>query len=673
MTHLPTSPIDLDDILREIRNSLLLHPARSGAVKVVVELETGEQLTVLEIDTRCPQPTKPALPLRHRPVPLAQAATSSVQGDDGPVDDHSANWGQLHTQQSLLQRCNQQQQRIAELEQRLQQVQLELHQQARSLSGSPAAPNGDRAPLSPAPSTDDDSSSGSSTSDSPHRSSGGDTDEDGFGLDDGPVAMTDDADDASPSSSSCPPAPNDSTAVRKSQRSKTHVERWSPPTKQDVPRRTAEPTSSRKKRRTRRHQRSHHDDGERSICSDTESMEVDTVDSHDGDDGADDDDAVEAAALVAKLREGFDKRQTVALDSLSKESIVSLRQQVLDEAGDRAASIPGQITSLISTSTSLRMVGYYLRGILAHRLKFTSQNCYKRLARDTLGIKSPADIAAYPNLYEFVQHHYPDLATATIETWLENPIFSADITWTEWKRYLTKQGRPIIDAALQQFKASVAPFQDWMELGWVEIYDDEKLGEQGVRALRDIHMPVSKAKKAQRDLEAFISVVAADLHSAGPEFVKVKDSGQQVDPEYLIQVDQHRVFDARHHWIGKINHLPMPRCNLRMAGNGKVVQINPITAGEALTLDYGVDYWVYQVTGLDLSEWLSEGNSACQRGRMDLFTRMHESVLDYSKLLQEKWARSLSSSSPAVDREALLVDLEDYLDTYHCVRPAGTS
>jgi hypothetical protein len=141
------------------------------------------------------------------------------------------------------------------------------------------------------------------------------------------------------------------------------------------------------------------------------------------------------------------------------------------------------------------MVGYYLRAILVHRLKFTSQNCYKRLARDTLGIKSPADIAAYPALYELVQHHYPTLTSATIDVWLEDPIFTADITRTEWKRYLTKQGRPIIDAAVQHFDTAVAPFQDWMQLGWVEIYDDEKLGGQGVRALRDIHMPACRPRR----------------------------------------------------------------------------------------------------------------------------------------------------------------------------------
>ena len=187
------------------------------------------------------------------------------------------------------------------------------------------------------------------------------------------------------------------------------------------------------------------------------------------------------------------------------------------------------------------MLGYYLRAILAHRLKCMSQKCYKRLARDTLGIKSPTDITAYPALYELVQHHYPTLTSSSggVEVWLESPIFTADITWTEWKRYLTKQGRPIVDAALQRFKDTTAPFQDWLQLVCVEIYDDDKLG-QGVRALRDIHMPTSKAKEAQRDVAASISVVAADLHCADPECVLDKDAAGGVDPVYLVQLDRHR-------------------------------------------------------------------------------------------------------------------------------------
>ena len=176
----------------------------------------------------------------------------------------------------------------------------------------------------------------------------------------------------------------------------------------------------------------------------------------------------------------------------------------------------------------------------------------------------------------------------------------------------------------------------------MEVYDDDKLG-RGVRALRDIYMPASMAKGAQRDVAASISVVAADLHCAGPECVLDKVAEREADPMYLVQLDKQRVFDARHHWMGKINHLPMPHCNLKATGNGKLVQIKLIRADEVLTWDYGMDYWVYQVTRLDASEWLSEGGSACQRGRTELFTRMHQSVLDYSVLLQKRWFTALGT------------------------------
>ena len=308
------------------------------------------------------------------------------------------------------------------------------------------------------------------------------------------------------------------------------------------------------------------------------------------------------------------------------------------------------------------MVGYYFRAILVHRLKQSSQS-YQRLVRETLCIKSTADIAGYSGLFDCIHYHYPTLAMADIETWLITPAFLADLTWTEWKHYLSKQGRPIIDAALQQFHAEIAPFQDWMQLGWVEIYDDDKLVGQGVRALRDIHLPKSKAKQGQRNVAASISVVAADIHCADPKMVFAKDATVGVDPVYFLQLDQQRVFDARHHWIGKINHLPMPHCNLKLTGNGKLVQIKAIAAGDSLTFDYGMEYWVYQVTGLNASDWLSEGGTECQRGRMGLFTRMHDCVLNYSRLLRERWAKSLLSSSTAVEREGVLVELEECMES----------
>lgn len=198
----------------------------------------------------------------------------------------------------------------------------------------------------------------------------------------------------------------------------------------------------------------------------------------------------------------------------------------------------------------------------------------------------------------------------------------------------------------------------------MEIYDDEKLGGQGVRALRDIHLPTSRTKQAQRDVVASVSVVAADLHCADPELVLVKgDPKLEADPVYLVELDRQHVFDARQHWVGRINHLPMPHCNLKLTSSGKLVQIKPIQSGEALTFDYGVDYWVYQLSGLELSDWLVGGSSVpCDRGTLDLFRRMHECVFDYTDLFKCDWVKRRPTVWTELERELWMVNLTEYID-----------
>ena len=390
-----------------------------------------------------------------------------------------------------------------------------------------------------------------------------------------------------------------------------------------------------------------------------------------------DDEEVEVSTLVGQLKEAYEHRTTVSIDAVSSHTLLQMTQGALSYGTEEPQpstlqQCAVQITSLINTSSTLRMLGYYLRAALAHRLKQTSSRNYSRLARDALDIRSSADIAVYPAFFELIRKHCPTIAAAaasggavcatTIEEWLREPLFMADIGWRSWRRYLSKQHQHVLEEAVQRFVVSIEPYKDWLQLGWVEVYDDERLGGQGVRALRDIHMPSGAGKKRQRDVAASVSVVAADLHCAGPEYIRSKEHAREDDGIYHIQLDRQRVFDARHHWVGKLNHLPMSQCNLRLTGNGKLVQIKTIQAGDAVTLDYGMDYWVYRITGLDVTVWMAEGEVECQRGRTALFTRMHQTVSDYTDLLRQKWTRSLSSLSSAVEREGLLIELEEHLD-----------
>ena len=250
-----------------------------------------------------------------------------------------------------------------------------------------------------------------------------------------------------------------------------------------------------------------------------------------------------------------------------------------------------------------------------------------------------------------------------IEELLRQPIFTVDICWSDWRRYLTKPHRHIIETAFQRFASSIRPYQDWMQLGWVEVYDDEQLGGQGVRAVHDIHLPMKHGGKSRaQDIDASISPVAVDLACAGSELLLAADDPQvQADPTYMVQLGR-QMFDGRRHWMGKINHLPSRHCNLRLDGRGKLVQTKEIKAGDVVTFDYAMEYWVRRVTGLDVSDWLSERHTVSMRMRHELFTRMHRSVHDYTNILRQPWSASLTPSSSAVDKETVLVELEDYLD-----------
>ena len=421
-----------------------------------------------------------------------------------------------------------------------------------------------------------------------------------------------------------------------------------------------------------------------------------------------DSEEVEVAALISKLQEAHGRGFNPVIDSCSSTALAQVVYHVAVHSGSLATGTDGtasgsislsqqqqqhsppsmtmqqcgaQITALINTSTSLRMLGYYLRAALAHRLKHTSSRNCCRLARETLDIKSPADQAAYPAFYDFVQQHCHVASTfhehdaaltddagmvRRIEELLRQPVLMADICWSDWRRYLTKPHRPIIrfiKKAFQRFARSLRPYQDWMQLGWVEVYDDEQLGSQGVRAVRDIHLPMRNGSRlCAQHIDASVSPVAVNLTCAGSELLLPADDPQVLaDPTCMVQLGR-QIFDGRRHWMGKINHLPLPHCNLRLDGRGKLVQIKEIKAGDALTFDYALEYWVRRVTGLDMSEWLSEQHVVSARTRHALFIRMHESVHDYTAMLSQPWSGSLTSASTAVDKESVLVELEDHMD-----------
>lgn len=98
---------------------------------------------------------------------------------------------------------------------------------------------------------------------------------------------------------------------------------------------------------------------------------------------------------------------------------------------------------------------------------------------------------------------------------------------------MSKENQWMIETSLERFHQSIQRFQDWMQLSWIDIYDDETLG-QGVRALQDIPLSnISANKKSTSNIIVNINEVvtasannqAADDHVDGSLYLFGWDQG----------------------------------------------------------------------------------------------------------------------------------------------------
>ena len=264
------------------------------------------------------------------------------------------------------------------------------------------------------------------------------------------------------------------------------------------------------------------------------------------------------AALVKTLQDAHSRRVLdLDLQSASKEAVLQLGRDILsDSTADVDARVyqrcAVKLDHLISTSSAMRMLGYYLRGALAFRLQRSHKSRYVHSARRLLGIKSSADIAACPAFYSCVQQHCPSVATGVmdVEAWLQEPVFLADIAWSEWRRLLGKPHRWIIDTAMEQFNAWRQPAQDWMQRGWVELYDDDRLG-RGVRVVCDLPLPTSNERSDAAP--ALTGRVAADLGLLARAAQQQQQHDERTAPWSCFEWDDGRQqLDAEQLWVGSI-------------------------------------------------------------------------------------------------------------------------
>ena len=54
---------------------------------------------------------------------------------------------------------------------------------------------------------------------------------------------------------------------------------------------------------------------------------------------------------------------------------------------------------------------------------------------------------------------------------------------------------------------------------------------------------------------------------------------------------------------------------------------------------------------------MTTGTMSCRKGAADLFHRMHDSVLDYTLLLDKEWDKRLRSATTELEREMVVMEM----------------
>src|SRR5271170_6370550 len=111
---------------------------------------------------------------------------------------------------------------------------------------------------------------------------------------------------------------------------------------------------------------------------------------------------------------------------------------------------------------------------------------------------------------------------------------------------------------MEKFNEVIQPYQDWMQLGWIQQYVDDKFG-QGIKAVR--HIPKTKT-----------GLVAADLRLSGLVICSGDADKLSRPSPYCFALNRKEYLNIDNHWIGKINHCPMPHCNLKLTAAGQLIQ-----------------------------------------------------------------------------------------------------
>jgi hypothetical protein len=179
-----------------------------------------------------------------------------------------------------------------------------------------------------------------------------------------------------------------------------------------------------------------------------------------------------------------------------------------------------------------------------------------------------------------------------------------------------------------QAKAESA--RDWLEKGWIRVTDIPRLGK-GLVATRALPLAAhlvtdyQRGKRTNQLLEQL--PIVGSIEPARMMTPAQAESSDVETARYLITVDETRAFDLATHWSGRINHGPPSKANICLDGV-LIRQIRPIQPGEQLLYEYGLGYWIYQVSHRDVKEFTKD--------QRRVWKRVYLLTDDYSELMQKQ-------------------------------------
>ncbi len=161
---------------------------------------------------------------------------------------------------------------------------------------------------------------------------------------------------------------------------------------------------------------------------------------------------------------------------------------------------------------------------------------------------------------------------------------------------------------------------DWFAQGLLK-FGITSYGGIGVFAKKDIPMSRSLHMK-QRNCIGVLDGELVTKHFA--------DTADRKALRYVIHIDSSdKYINLVKDWTGRINHRSSKsiECNLETRDE-YIYQTRSIKKGQELCFSYGCEYWVFQISGIELDDWIEKYPHS-----EEIWIKMYETIDDYTDLL----------------------------------------